>query len=45
MWCAYTFALSDLIRSPHEVRRGASMIVSRVAQTFLQLVALKVPPC
>jgi hypothetical protein len=42
MWCAYVFALFDLISLPDAVRGGASAIVSWVAQTFLQLVLLSV---
>ena len=42
MWCAYAFALFDLISLPAAIRGGASEIVSWVAQTFLQLVFLSV---
>lgn len=42
MWCAYAFALFDLISLPDAVRSGTSAIVSWVAQTFLQLVLLSV---
>jgi hypothetical protein len=42
MWCAYAFALFDLISLPEAIRGGASSIVSWVAQTFLQLVLLSV---
>jgi hypothetical protein len=42
MWCAYVFALFDLISLPDAIRAGASAIVSWVAQTFLQLVLLSV---
>ena len=42
MWCAYAFALFDLISLPAAIRGGASAIVSWVAQTFLQLVLLSV---
>ncbi|RLU81387.1 hypothetical protein CTZ27_32970 [Streptomyces griseocarneus] len=42
MWCAYAFALFDLISLPDAVRGGAASIVSWVAQTFLQLVLLSV---
>jgi hypothetical protein len=42
MWCAYAFALFDLISLPSAIRAGASAIVSWVAQTFLQLVLLSV---
>lgn len=42
MWCAYAFALFDLISLPHAIRGGPAEIVSWVAQTFLQLVLLSV---
>jgi hypothetical protein len=42
MWCAYAFALFDLISLPAAIRGGTSAIVSWVAQTFLQLVLLSV---
>jgi hypothetical protein len=42
MWCAYAFALFDLISLPEAIRGGASTIVSWVAQTFLQLVLLSI---
>ena len=42
MYCAYAFALFDLISLPSAIRGGASAIVSWVAQTFLQLVLLSV---
>ena len=42
MWCAYAFALFDLISLPAAIRGGAPAIVSWVAQTFLQLVLLSV---
>ena len=42
MWCAYAFALFDLISLPAAIRSGAPEIVSWVAQTFLQLVLLSV---
>jgi hypothetical protein len=42
MWCAYAFALFDLISLPEAIRAGTSAIVSWVAQTFLQLVLLSV---
>ncbi len=42
MWCAYAFALFDLISLPDAIRAGTSAIVSWVAQTFLQLVLLSV---
>jgi hypothetical protein len=42
MWCAYAFALFDLISLPGSLRAGTMAIVSWVAQTFLQLVLLSV---
>jgi hypothetical protein len=42
MWCAYVFALFDLISLPEAIRGGAATIVSWVAQTFLQLVLLSI---
>jgi len=42
MWCAYAFALFDLISLPEAIRAGAAAVVSWVAQTFLQLVLLSV---
>jgi hypothetical protein len=42
MWCAYAFALFDLISLPSAIRGGASTIVAWVAQTFLQLVLLSI---
>ena len=42
MWCAYAFALFDLISLPSAIRSGPSAIVTWVAQTFLQLVLLSV---
>ena len=42
MWCAYVFALFDLISLPSAIHAGTSAIVSWVAQTFLQLVLLSV---
>jgi hypothetical protein len=42
MWCAYAFALFDLISLPDAVRAGTAAVVSWVAQTFLQLVLLSV---
>jgi hypothetical protein len=42
MWCAYAFALFDLISLPDAIRSGTAAIVSWVAQTFLQLVLLSV---
>jgi hypothetical protein len=42
MWCAYVFALFDLISLPDAIRGGPATVVSWVAQTFLQLVLLSV---
>lgn len=42
MWCAYAFALFDLISLPAAIRSGTAAIVSWIAQTFLQLVLLSV---
>jgi hypothetical protein len=42
MWCAYVFALFDLISLPDAIHTGTATIVSWVAQTFLQLVLLSV---
>ena len=42
MWCAYAFALFDLISLPAAIRSGPAAIVSWVAQTFLQLVLLSI---
>jgi hypothetical protein len=42
MWCAYIFALFDLISLPEAIRAGTAAIISWVAQTFLQLVLLSV---
>jgi hypothetical protein len=42
MWCAYAFALFDLISLPAAIRTGAAALVTWVAQTFLQLVLLSV---
>ena len=42
MWCAYAFALFDLISLPEAIHAGTAAVVSWVAQTFLQLVLLSV---
>jgi hypothetical protein len=42
MWCAYAFALFDLISLPAAIRGGPTTFVQWVAQTFLQLVLLSV---
>lgn len=43
MWCAYAFGLLALISLPSAIRSGDSIIiVSWIAQTFLQLVLLPI---
>ena len=43
MWCAYLFAGIALISLPNAIRSGdALVIVSWIAQTFLQLVLLSI---
>ena len=42
MWCAYAFALFDLLSLPTAIKGGVSTIVAWVAQTFLQLVLLSI---
>lgn len=42
MWCAYAFALFDLISLPDAIHAGTAAVISWVAQTFLQLVLLSV---
>ena len=43
MWCAYVFALVALISLPSALRSGNPIIiVSWIAQTFLQLVLLPI---
>jgi hypothetical protein len=42
MWCAYAFALFDLISLPEAIHTGTAAVVSWVAQTVLQLVLLSV---
>jgi hypothetical protein len=42
MYCAYAFALFDLISLPTAIHNGPSAVVTWVAQTFLQLVLLSV---
>ena len=42
MWCAYVFALFDLLSLPAAIRGGVPTFVSWVAQTFLQLVLLSI---
>jgi hypothetical protein len=43
MWCAYAFAILALISLPSAIRSGDSIIIiSWIAQTFLQLVLLPI---
>jgi hypothetical protein len=42
MWCAYAFALFDIISLPDAIKAGTAAIVSWIAQTFLQLVLLSI---
>jgi hypothetical protein len=42
MWCAYAFALFDMISLPAAIHGGISDVVEWVAQTFMQLVLLSV---
>jgi hypothetical protein len=42
MWCAYAFALFDLLSLPAAIHGGIQFIVAWVAQTFLQLVLLSI---
>jgi hypothetical protein len=42
MWCAYAFALFDLISLPTAIRTGPAAVVTWVARTFLQLVLLSI---
>jgi hypothetical protein len=42
MWSANLFATFDLLGLPAAIRGGIQPIVSRVAQTFLQLVVLSI---
>ena len=35
MWCAYIFALFDLISLPDAIKGGAATMVAWIAQTFL----------
>ncbi len=43
MWCAYLFAIIALISLPNAIRSGDTLvIVSWIAQTFLQLVLLSI---
>jgi hypothetical protein len=43
MWCAYLFAIIALISLPNAIKSGDTLvIVSWIAQTFLQLVLLSI---
>jgi hypothetical protein len=42
MWCAYAFAIFDLISLPEAIKAGTAAVISWVAQTFLQLVLLSI---
>jgi hypothetical protein len=42
MWCAYAFALFDMISLPAAIHGGISDVVTWLAQTFMQLVLLSV---
>src|SRR6476646_5084411 len=42
MWCAYAFAGLALISIPAAIRGGTAMLISWIAQTFLQLVLLSI---
>jgi hypothetical protein len=42
MWCAYAFAVLDLISLPAAIDGGTATIISWIAQTFLQLVLLSI---
>lgn len=43
MWCAYLFAIVALISLPNAIKSGDTLvIVSWIAQTFLQLVLLSI---
>jgi len=43
MWCAYAFAVLALISLPSAIKTGSSIvIISWIAQTFLQLVLLPI---
>ena len=42
MWCAYLFAILALISLPAAIHGGTAMLISWIAQTFLQLVLLSV---
>ncbi len=42
MWCAYLFAIISLISFPAAIQGGTPVLISWIAQTFLQLVLLSV---
>ena len=42
MWCAYAFAILDLVSLPSAIRGGTATLISWIAQTFLQLVLLSI---
>ncbi|GAC1528998.1 MAG: hypothetical protein NVS3B1_20460 [Marmoricola sp.] len=42
MWCAYAFALMDLLSLPAAIHGGIQTLVAWIAQTFLQLVLLSI---
>ena len=42
MWCAYAFAGLALISLPQAIHSGTSVLISWIAQTFLQLVLLSI---
>jgi hypothetical protein len=42
MWCAYLFAIIAFISLPAAIQGGTSVLISWIAQTFLQLVLLSV---
>ena len=42
MWCAYLFAMLALISLPQAIHSGTSVLISWIAQTFLQLVLLSI---
>jgi len=42
MWCAYLFAIIAFISLPAAIKGGTPILISWIAQTFLQLVLLSV---
>lgn len=42
MWCAYGFALFDMISLPAAIHQGIAAVATWVAQAFLQLVLLSI---